>query len=254
MGESVGQLDCGPYSLLTDVSDERLLTTCARLGRLLEVAYRERYGLHPVGEPRGMILLFSSREGFARFVRKYGRLPSGYAGFTRASRGIVALHVQGLEPQTMAQALVHELTHLLHRRVFGPDMPPWLSEGLADGIGDTASADGIEELEGFRGVKAQRQRLLWAYSTGRARDLRSLVELQRGQFDRDPVSFDYEQSALLVRFLLVDQELSVRFTSFLARLAGASPHRVDLLTQQLGVGWEELESRFRQWLEDSRES
>ena len=82
---------CGPYRLISDVADGRLLALCDRLATPLDATYRSRLGLDPVGEPRGAILLFEDRDDFRRFSIDVAGLAAGYAGFSRSARGIVAL-------------------------------------------------------------------------------------------------------------------------------------------------------------------
>ena len=58
-----------------------------------------------------------------------------------------------------AVTLVHELTHLVSWRAVGGPLPRWLSEGLADGLGESATSQGIEPLNGIVGLEAEVQRL-----------------------------------------------------------------------------------------------
>ncbi len=247
MGEET-ETSCGPYRLLTDSADSRLADVCQRIGTALETDYRERIGLDLVGEPDGAVLIFARAADFRAFTSAVGTLGAGYAGFSRATRGIVALSAEGLEPGEVAPTLAHELTHLLNRRALGSGIPRWLSEGLADAVGDTATAEGLGPLRGFEGVETQRRRLREAYRSDRAGSLERLITLDPEDFDREVVSFDYEQSALVVRFLLLDPELAPRFRSLLARFAAGEPFLPERVTEELALDWEALERRFRAWL------
>lgn len=242
---------CGPYALYTDVDEPRLLTACTLLASQLDAVYKARYGVEPRGEPMEAIVLFATIDSYRSFARETG-VSLGYAGYAIAARGL-AVFYHGDQPfQTFLTTLAHELTHLLNRRALGVNLPPWLAEGLADGIGDTASEVGFQPLRGVEGSAPQAKRLRDAYEGHRVGSLEPLVARSRREFDRDVVSFDYEQSALLVRFLLDEPELAAGFKTFLKRLAGgetsASPED---LVASLGVGWDDVDRRFAAWVRAS---
>ena len=247
LGSDLRQERCGPYPLFTDVHDARLIEACGRLASQLDSLYEERYGVRPVGEPAEAIVLFSEIGAYREFARE-GGVPLGYAGYAVAARGLAVFYAGGQPIESFVTTVAHELTHLVHRRALGVNLPPWLSEGLADGLGDTATAGGFKALRGVVGSEAQAWRLEQAVISGQAGKLRRLVALRRGEFDSEPVAFDYEQSALLVRFLLADPELARGFRSFLRDLAQNGAATPEALSAALGVSWEELDRRFVTWL------
>ncbi|MCB1054811.1 MAG: hypothetical protein KDD11_04780 [Acidobacteria bacterium] len=244
----VRETGCGPYRLLTDVTDPTLIEACGRLASALDGALVERYGLKPVGEPRGTVVLFGRRADFRAFAEADGRVRQGYAGYSSGVRGYVALCADGPERDELLRTLAHELTHLALRRSLGEGLPPWLSEGLADGIGDTATAGGFIPLEGWKGVEGPARRLQGIYSTGREPDLEKLVGHDRSSFDRGTASVDYEASALLVRYLLAEPGRAARFRAYLAALASGDKSSVQGLRQALGVTWQELDHSFGSWV------
>ena len=246
---SAGSLHrCGPYSLWTDVTDQQILALCERIGERLDGRYRARFSVAPVGQPRETIFLFAQGEGFRQFMAQEGSVRVGYAGVARGTKGFVALHADGLAVETVAATMAHELTHLVNRRALGSDLPRWLAEGLADAIGDSADGQGIGELSGLLGVEEEARRLAWGYGEGKVGSVARLVELQRGEFDRGVVSFDYEQSALLVRYLLLDAQLGKRFRGYLRQLAGRQRYSSAALEAALAVRWSGLDLRLRQWV------
>lgn len=247
LGDSLRDTKCGPYLLITDVQDKTLLTACELLAARLDDLYLERYGLEPRGEPVEAIFLFAEAKDFRAFAARDGRLPVGYAGYSNAARGFTALYAGDQPLLPILTTLAHELTHLVNRRALGPNLPPWIAEGLADGIGDTATAEGFLPLTGVLGTAPQATRLRTAYDQGQAQSLQRLTALDRGTFDREVPSYDYEQSALFVRYLLADASLRPRFLAFLKDLARA-PYEQKRLEAALGVSWNELNGGFEEWL------
>ena len=217
---------------------------CGTIGAALDVEYRTRLGVPLHHPPRGTVVLFADRGRFREYVATDGELPEGYAGFALAGSGLVALPVGDLTGAEIAPTLAHELAHLAHRRAFGLELPPWLDEGLADVVADSATPNGFRPLAGFDGVEGLRTRVRGAVALGRALPLERLVALGRSEFDRDPLRVDYEQAALVVRFLLLDSELAPRFRRWLAALAWHGPAPPPALPDALGVPWTELDRRF----------
>ena len=249
MGSGLYEGTCGPYTLVAQSPDRDALRTCERIGLEIERVYIQRFGVTPVGEPRGTVLLFDDREAYREFARTGGNLNAGYAGFSRPSRSLVVL----APPQhggAFATTFAHEIAHLLHRRTFGPDLPPWLSEGLADAVGDTATTDGFTPLDDLTGMRTQIERLRAAQREDRVRPISELVALTRDVFDRDPRSVDYEMSALLVRFLLLDREFSPRFSRVLQAVADGEVTPAEPLEFVAGNAPERLTASFNLWLQE----
>lgn len=249
LGADAREESCGPYALHTDVTAPDLLAACGRLAARLDDLYEERYGVRPLGAPAEAIVLFAEIGSYRELSPEVG-VPLGYAGYTLATRGLAVFYAGDPPYRTFLPTLTHELTHLVSRRALGVNLPPWLSEGLSDGIGDTATAAGFGPVEGIAGSEAQARRLREAYASDRAGSLRRLVALQRSEFDRGTVSFDYEQSALFVRFLLSEPDLAPAFRAFLRDLSRGEIHPPERLASVLGVEWMELERRFEAWVRE----
>ena len=239
------EADCGPLRMISDAL-EGISPLCEPVVQAIETVYVDRLGVEPVGRPVGAILAFAERADFAAFVRQQTELPSGYAAFTRPSRGIVALSI-GNDRRRLPQTLAHELAHFLHRRVFGPELPVWLSEGLADAIGDSATENGFTRLPEV-GLDSLGKRLTGAAAAGTARPVGELLSLRRDAFDREPAHADYTQSALLVRFLLLEDDLAKPFRTYLGRLGSGEPYAANALLSLLELDAVELEHRFRAWV------
>ena len=237
---------CGPYRLLTNVADIALLTACDRLGAELDPVYATRYGITPMGHARETILLFGHLRELRAFVAENGGAGTGYGAFAEPAEGYLAMHAEG-EHRATLQTLVHELSHLVHWRAVG-DLPRWLSEGLADGLGDTATAQGILSASGIAGAEAQARRLRQARRDGRAPSIETVASQSDAAFDRGTVSFDYETSALFVRYLLSDPNRARALRAFLREIADGKQADPERLRGQLGAPWSAIEQTFDQWL------
>lgn len=247
-GGTLREESCGPYGLLTDSSDAVLIRACGVLAGELDGVVRARFGVAPMGEARGTVLLFARRADFRRFAEADGRVRQGYAGYSSRVRGYVALAAEGPPREEIVRTLAHELTHLVLRRTFGEALPPWLAEGLADAVGDTARPEGFAPLEGWQGVEGPAARLRGIYAGGRAPDLEGLARLDRSGFDRGAASVDYEASALLVRYLLEEPQRAARFRAYLGDLAQGQAYSAEGLRRSLGTGWAELDVAFAAWI------
>lgn len=237
---------CGPYRLLTNETDSLLLTACDQLAGELDRAYATRYGVEPAGAAREAIILFARLGELRAFVAEHGGAGNGYGAFAEPSEGYLAMHAEN-ERRTTLQTLVHELSHLVHRRALG-DLPRWLSEGLADGLGDTATEDGLLPGPGIAGSEVQARRLRQARRDGRAGSVESVITQADEHFDRGTVSFDYETSALFVRYLLSDPARAAALRAFLRAVAEGERAEAGQLRDRLDASWGALDQAFDHWL------
>ncbi len=244
MRDEACEFECGPYLLITDLEDPELVAGCDALARDLDRAFAAGFGVEPVGPARGAVFLFARRVDFHRFVRRRGVVPLGYAGHAEVARGYAALPADEERGRTLA-TIVHELTHLVERRALGPALPRWLSEGLADSLGDAASPRGFAP-PALPASELARLRL--AYEQGLAGGLERLAGLPSEAFDARVRSFDYEQSALLVRFLLAEPDLAPGFRAFLGDLAAGARYDPEAVRSRLDLDWTELDRRFAAWV------
>jgi len=254
----VAERPCGAYVVRSNLAGpalERAATICATIAAGLEGEIAAIFGIVPAHPPRGSIVLFASRGRFRESVAAAGDLNAGYAGWSAARLGVVAIAADGVGDDELARTLAHELAHLAERRLFGFPRPRWLAEGLADALSDSASADGFAPLADLRGIEAARRRWLERAEPARFRGaidgevgpLERLVALGEDAFDAGAASLDYELSALFVRFLLLDPLTAPRFRDWLAGQTLQSATIPDL-TGALGTDWPELERRFAEWV------
>lgn len=287
LGEGAMHRDLGPWTLITDVSDTKLLDSLERLAGEVVEAYRERFDLElalPGGAGTGAVkevaILFDEEESFRSFTGSRTPVdalePAGQAGF-----GVAAMARGDRTAEAVRSLFVHEVVHLLNRRSIGPRTPAWLEEGMAEALAISRIAPSgaldPEALGGsvrtraeLRGTSGQRQvaveisgglsllelvRRAAAHGT-----LPSLEELTAERWqdlaDRDVRTLRYAQSALFVRFLLDGDRRRWRpgFRGYLRGVAVGEPgegERLpgDRLLEALGLdGWAPLEKGFEGYL------
>lgn len=266
----------GPYVLYTDVIDPHVLQRLSAVAVQIEAVYRRRFGVQPVGEPAEAVVLFTHRDDYRMFQQAWTNL-AGLPAAGHAGAGMVAFFVEGRQFNEMVSTLVHELVHLLNRRSLGPALPPWLEEGLAqeltwaeiDPTGrvqpGTWGGDRVEWMErleqrsgvvvgdvvtGGLAIYRTLPRFVETLERGVARPLDELVDLSWEEFVRTRRELHYLQAGLLVRFLLEDRELRPRFRRFLADTAEGQPLTPGRLAKTLEMSWEELETRFSDWVKE----
>ncbi len=255
---------CGPYLLLTDVVDPALHSECQRLAAELEARYPERYGLRPVSEPAGAILLFRRPEDYLVFRSQEEGITGPTHGHASPSGGYVALYAEQRFLDEVQMTLIHELTHLMNRRALGPALPDWLDEGIADDLAESRiGPDGRLEPGTLGGERVVHDGLVMrrggvagaillrrAYERREAPALERLLNLDRQEFQASGRRLHYCQSSAFVRYLLSGREpaMAEGFRSYLASIAAGGPATSDALLQHLGRGWPELEEGFGVWV------
>lgn len=242
------EVDCGPYTAWSDVHDEALIAGCRRAVAGLDDTYERRFGIRPTGRPTEAIFLFADLESYRAFAALQGMSSFGYSAHSIPARGYVAVWVGDRPHDEVVSSIVHELGHVLNRRALGTGLPRWLEEGLADGLGDSATAAGIGPLEGAAGAEGQLERLKGGYSSGRVAGARELISREDREFDRGTISYDYELSAFLVRYLLSEPGSRDRFRTLLADLAEGANWTPDLVPNRLGVSWDQLDHGLEMWV------
>jgi hypothetical protein len=274
----------GSFDLYTDVDDGELLDFLNGIAAQLPAVYETRYGLETKIATEEALVIFSRQQEYVYFARAADDQKADRTG--HSPRGLAVLYAGEQSREEIAAVLIHELTHLLTRRVLGDSPPPWLTEGMSNDLafcslgrfgmlGKLASPNGrirVGTLGGHSVVIGNRTKLSDGDESGDARirlsgakaatkvvrdseevlPLDTLEALPPREFMHpDGLDFRHHQSALLVRFLLDGEEgrLSHGFRAFLQSLAGeARGGHSAALTPHLRVGWDELTHGFADWL------
>jgi hypothetical protein len=253
----------GPYPLLTDLVAPERIAFLDRTAGQVEAAYRERYGRTPIGAPAETVLLFEREGAYRTYQDAEGALAgaeaSGHSGY-----GLVAIWDGDRPTREIAETLVHEIVHLLNRRAIGPQLPPWLDEGIADDLAhsrigedgalDPATLGGTAFKAGARiqyfGAKAALRQLIEAQGEGTAPSLPDLLAMPWETFVAEGADLHYAQASFFVRYLLSGEDgaLAHGFRAFLNAVAEGGEPSAEALEKSLGRGWPELEAGFRVWV------
>jgi len=133
LGVDVEPRPLGPFTLYTDVEDENLLDWLSAVAQDVFRAYRERFGLDPGSVTREVLVVFAGEADYRRFEAAEDRIAKAdSSGYT--SEGLSVLFAGDHARTSLGSLFIHELTHLLNRRVFRAEVPPWLEEGMAEDL------------------------------------------------------------------------------------------------------------------------
>jgi hypothetical protein len=251
----------GPYALMTDITNPRLLDRIREIASSLDSVYQERYGL-PVGDT-GLqtVALFATEAAYRDFEAK---VTDGNDLSARGHAGgnLAALFVEDQRLDDVLELVIHELTHLLNRRAFGEAIAPWLEEGLANDLCysdiDRTGRLKAGTLSGRRiqvGARASRTvvyegpfasltKILSDRFHRQTTPIQRLIEMGREEFlraqDRES---HYIESTFLVRFLLDSskQRYAPAFQSYLAEVAAGGMPDATRLIELLGTDLRQLE-------------
>lgn len=242
LGAAVTPQSLGPYTLYTDLEDPSLLDWLTAIAWDVLRAYEERFALDPGVPVDEVVIVFAHEADYRAFEAAEARIAgTDSRGYT--TEGLSVLFVGALRRDDIASVFIHELTHLLNRRVFRSTLPPWLEEGLAEDLafcqvtgrgilrlGTLAGASprGIEDTTTVSGPKAQLAALLRSWDGGRQPDLAELMATDWSDFVQPHRrAIHYTASAMFLRYLSDggDKELGRAFRSFLrdAAVAEAGP-------------------------------
>ena len=273
----------GPFELVTDVKNRRLLGFLRAIAENLPGAFEARFGVNPGSGEEETIILFSREEDYRAYEAKV-RPETDRSTLGHADQGLAILYVGRQGPDDVAAVLIHELTHVLNRRWLATVPPPWLEEGLANDLAfsriagtghlELGSLGGrnvvieehfyqpggwidFEQAIHLSGPTASLSLLANRWRAGEAISLKLLSDLLASEFfDPEDRQVRYDASTFFVRYLLggEDGDLAPRFHAFLASLGADGSADPDSLASYLERSWAELEKGFGAWLEQRAHS
>ncbi len=255
LGGATRPVPLGPFDFYCDVDDEKLLRLLGQIAPQVVAAFVDRYGLEVV-EPHGAVVLFADERHYQQLkVSQFTDIPFHSEG--HAVPGLVVIKVGNRSRREVATTLIHELTHLIAWQVLGPDLPPWLNEGLADDLAlSRIDREGYLLSDSFdrRSLRFGRNtaeillKVVRGLSAAKPIRLVDLLSQDRSTFLARP-ELHYAVSALFVRFLLEDSlDGSVAaFKDYLQAIRADGITYPDYLRQRLRQPWAEIDVQFRLW-------
>ncbi len=258
-------LSLGPYTLYTDAGDLPLLGHLDTVADQLEGLYGSRYGVAPIGVAAEAVVMYQSDIAYRLLQQRVPRL-AGLNAAGHNSKGVAVLYSGGRTRADVAATVVHELTHFLNRRAIGPQLPPWLDEGIADDLAlsriDDVGRIHPEELGGarrragdqhqFQGGLASLWRLRETARRGELPEMPELISSDWEGFVRSPkIQLHYAAASFWIRYLVEGEggRHSAGFRAFLAAVAAGEPPTAETLQAKLGEPWSALNARYRAWIE-----
>lgn len=265
LGGARGPLPLGPFTLYTDVEDLELLDWLGAVAIDSLRAYRERFGLDPGTENQEVVVLFTDESDYRDFVSAEARIAEVESrGYT--TEGLSVLYTGQYSRTSLASVYLHELVHLLNRKVFRSETSPWLEEGMAEDLAfSQVTAKGEIRLGTLAGVARQGLGEGYASSEPRAHvaalaaswvaadrpDLRALVNLQWDEFIHpDQRAIHYAESAMFLRLLLDggEADLAQRFLEYLDTVSTAELQPTVSLWETLKIPPEELDKKLHRFV------
>lgn len=271
----------GSFALHTDARNRRLLRILDQIAARLPQAYSSRYGLDPGTEAGEAVVIFSREKDYRAYVGTLSDADTWPHGHTR--RGLAVLFVGKQSRDEVGAILVHELTHLLNRRVLKTLPHPWLEEGMGNDLAFCKIDEGSGELElgslGGRSVVIEHPRYFIGGESRTDREVHlegpvASLSLLQQRLERTPapplerlvtlpweeftetleLRQRYDRSAFFLRYLLDsgDGDLAAGLRAYLSSLAAGEAAGPAALQSHLQRSWEELERGFQGWIRRQR--
>lgn len=251
LGDSTVPTSLGPFTLYTDVTDGPLLAYLSAVARGVLPAYRERFGLDPGPVTNEVVVLLAEEKDYRQFESTELRIAATESqGYT--TEGLSILFTDRQSKDAIRAVLIHELTHLLNRRAFITEIPPWLEEGMAQDLAFCrVSHEGHIRLGTLSTVETHLAILLEDWNSSAHLDVIELLSLDPETFiELEGRPLRYSESAFLIRYLLDgrDAQLRAGFLRFLSQLTTSELSDSVSLFEELGSEPSTIESGFYRFL------
>ena len=235
------------YEVKSDISQARA-DEYARELETIRSSYERFFQVSERGQAkRATVLIFDTEEGFQSYAELStdDRVESLLGCYLR--RYDQLLLYEDKDDATRAETrrvLYHEAFHQFLEPLI-PDVPFWLSEGMAEYFGSTKIAEGKVVERGAKLPARLRDLRKFVSERGSPLPIPGLMRESPSEFYSGPVAVKYAQAWSIVHFLMhgASDELRARFARYLrALLAGKSPH--EALAAWKGVDWKTFEAAW----------
>lgn len=220
------------YRIHTTLSREQVLPYSRHMDALFE-QYDARFGtLVPAPVERMSLYLFENEQQYDRFLAEHDIDASHSGGMffvTHQVKGLATWAEPGNRRRTF-EVLQHEGFHQFAWHTFGPELPVWLNEGLAQYFESAVLRDGNLSLGMIRRPRIEKVRQ--AINTQSALPLDKLMAITGEQWsgnlreDPDHAALCYAQSWSLVFYLIHGDNgrHKPQLTDYLKRLSKGDSH------------------------------
>lgn len=234
------------YVLYTDLPEEKVLESTARLNAMAEQYYKRTRGFGGTIRKKLPFYLYASCADYSRAVPSAAKDSAGiYTGKALMATADVVKYPWDL----IWHVVQHEGFHQFVHRVIGRGrvmIPIWINEGLAEYFG-SARWTGDRLMTGL--VLPQRKdRLLRAVGSGKLKSLRGLVGMSNNQWVREADVTNYDQVWSLVHFFVhaKDGKYKKKLGSYIS-LTARGVENLPAFIKCFGGHFDRLQKEYEQW-------
>lgn len=206
------------------------------------------------------LYLFRTQYEYQNFLSEFGIRGANTGGmfFVQADVQGLATYVQGKSLSQVFAILQHEGFHQFGYRYFGPDLPIWVNEGLAQYFEDGVLIDGRLHLNSSNAARVSSVKA--ALHGDYCIDFDRIVQINPNDWGRtlnsspETASLLYDQSWSMVHFLITADNGRLRkyFEQYL-KLIGAGEAPMDAFAQAFGTReTDDFEKVWREFAEKAR--
>ncbi len=207
--------------------------------------YQRRFansGMRPRNNDPMPLYLFRTQFEYQNFLAEFGISGANTGGmfFVQSDVQGLATYVQGKTLTQVFAILQHEGFHQFAYRYFGPDLPIWVNEGLAQYFEDGVLVDQRLHLNSSNAARVASVKA--ALHGGYCIDFDRIVQINPNDWGRtlnsspETASLLYDQSWSMVHFLITAEDGRLRrpFEQYL-RLIGSGEAPMDAFAQAFGT-------------------
>ncbi len=234
------------YVLHTDLPEEKVLESAARLNAMAEQYYKRTRGFGGSIRRKLPFYLYSSYADYSRAVPSTAKNSAGiYTG-----KALMATADDVKYPWELIWHVVqHEGFHQFVHRVIGRGrvmIPIWINEGLAEYFG-SARWTGDRLMTGLV-LPQRRDRLLRAVKTGKLKPFRQIVGMSGDRWMREADVTNYDQVWSMVHFFVHanDGKYKKKLGSYIS-LTARGVDNLPAFIKCFGGHFPRLQTEYEQW-------